>query len=175
MKKLALIYWPKGGSVENVADILTDKISGFEVKKICVSDLAVDELKNYDTYIFGGSTVGADYWSNKDTEMDWRPFFADMESKSIDLSGKKGALYGLGNQVLYPDNFVDDMMYMKKKLEATGLKAVGETLADGYDFNESKAVVDGKFVGLAIDEDSEPELTDKRIDDWLSVVLGALQ
>ncbi|MFC0878299.1 flavodoxin domain-containing protein [Saccharicrinis sp. FJH2] len=174
MKKLALIYWPKGGSVEHVANIIKEKLTGFSVSFICVEDMTTEQLNDFDTYIFGGSTVGADYWSNKETEMDWRPFFADMEQKNIRLDGKKGALLGLGNQVLYPDNFVDDMMYMKKKLEAAGLQIIGETSTDGYAFNESKAIVDGKFVGLAIDEDSEPELTNRRIESWLSDISGEL-
>ena len=170
MKKLAIIYWPKGGSVEHVANIIKEKLTDFTVSFFCVEDMNVDQLREYDAFIFGGSTVGADYWSNKETEMDWRPFFAEMEKKAVSLKGKKGALFGLGNQVLYPDNFVDDMMYMKKKLEAAGLQIIGETSTEGYDFSESKAVVDDKFVGLALDEDSESELTRLRIDTWISVV-----
>lgn len=172
MKKLALIYWPKGGSVEHTAKIIKEKLTDFSVSFLCVEDMTADQLNDYDVFIFGGSTVGADHWDNKETEMDWRPFFADMEHKNIRLDGKKGALFGLGNQVLYPDNFVDDMMYMKKKLEAAGLEIIGETSTEGFDFSESKAVVDGTFVGLALDEDSEPELTEQRISDWLSDITG---
>ncbi|MFB6320682.1 flavodoxin domain-containing protein [Saccharicrinis sp. FJH54] len=174
MKKLALIYWPKGGSVEHAAKIIKEKLTDFSVSFLCVEDISADQLSDFDVFIFGGSTVGADYWSNKETEMAWRPFFAEMEQKNTRLDGKKGALLGLGNQVLYPDNFVDDMMYMKKKLEAAGLQIIGETSTDGYAFNESKAIVDDKFVGLALDEDSEPELTNQRIDSWLSNISGKL-
>ncbi|RMF69726.1 MAG: flavodoxin FldA, partial [Cyanobacteria bacterium J069] len=39
---------------------------------------------------------------------------------------------------------------------------------DGYDFNESKAVRDGKFVGLAIDEDNQSDLTTERIQSWVA-------
>lgn len=39
---------------------------------------------------------------------------------------------------------------------------------DGYDFNESKAVVDGKFLGLAIDEDNQSDMTELRVKSWVS-------
>ena len=170
MKKLALIYWPKGGRVENVAGIVKDNITGFDVTMICAEDMYVSDLVHFDSFVFGGSTVGADHWGNKESENKWAVFFTDLEKKQINLKGKKGALYGLGNQVLYPDHFVDDMIYMKRKLEAAGLELIGEVSSEGYDHNESESEVDGNFVGLALDEDSQPELTLKRIQAWLSVI-----
>lgn len=170
MKKLALLYWPKGGSVEYSAGIIKNKIQNFDVDFKCIEDFIAGDLVGYDAYIFGGSTVGADHWSNDDTDNAWAGFFADLEASNVDLKGKKGAIFGLGNQVLYPEQFVDGMMYIKKKLEAAGLEIIGETSTDGYDYTESKAEVEGKFVGLALDEDSQSEFTDSRIEGWLSVI-----
>jgi flavodoxin len=39
---------------------------------------------------------------------------------------------------------------------------------DGYEFDESKAVVDGKFVGLVLDDYNEPNKTDDRIKAWVA-------
>lgn len=41
---------------------------------------------------------------------------------------------------------------------------------DGYDFNDSKAVRNGKFVGLAIDEDNQADLTESRVENWSTQV-----
>jgi len=54
------------------------------------------------------------------------------------------------------------------KISEQGGETVGYRPIDGYDFNESKAVVDGKFLGLAIDEDNQSDLTESRIKSWVS-------
>lgn len=45
---------------------------------------------------------------------------------------------------------------------------IGYTDPDGYDFTRSAALRDGKFVGLAIDEDSQSSKTEARVTAWLS-------
>ena len=50
---------------------------------------------------------------------------------------------------------------------------MGYWSAEGYEFNESKALKDGKFVGLAIDEDNQSELTDSRIESWVAQIKPA--
>jgi flavodoxin I len=47
------------------------------------------------------------------------------------------------------------------------VKFVGAVSTDGYTYDDSEAVVDGKFVGLALDEVNEDDKTDERIDAWL--------
>ena len=44
---------------------------------------------------------------------------------------------------------------------------LGFTETDDYSFDDSEAVVDGHFVGLALDEDNESSLTEERIDRWV--------
>ena len=58
---------------------------------------------------------------------------------------------------------MDAMGILAEKLAKQGDETVGYWLVDGQDFNESKAVVDGKLLGLAIDEDNKSELTETRI------------
>jgi flavodoxin I len=43
---------------------------------------------------------------------------------------------------------------------------VGSVPVDGYTFNASKSVINGRFCGLPIDEDSEPDLTEERLRAW---------
>jgi flavodoxin I len=58
--------------------------------------------------------------------------------------------------------------WLKSSLAKQGGETVGYWPVDGYDFNESKAVVDGKLLSLAIDEDNKSELTEAPIKSWVS-------
>lgn len=53
-------------------------------------------------------------------------------------------------------------------------KVVGFTSTDGYNFEASRSVEGGKFVGLVLDEDNQDDLTDSRIDTWIGEVKGQL-
>jgi flavodoxin I len=64
------------------------------------------------------------------------------------------------------------MGILEDKISQLGGKTVGYWPTDGYDFNESRAVKNGKFVGLALDEDNESELTDDRIKKWVVQIKG---
>ena len=47
---------------------------------------------------------------------------------------------------------------------------IGKVATDGYTYDDSKSVVDGKFCGLPIDEDNESELTDQRLSAWVTQI-----
>lgn len=77
---------------------------------------------------------------------------------AIDLSGKPVALYGM-----------DDL---SDKVIQLGAEPVGFWLADeSYEFEYSRAVIDGVFVGLALDEDNQDNLSKERIHAWVAIVL----
>ena len=44
---------------------------------------------------------------------------------------------------------------------------VGFVDDEGYTYDDSSAVVDGRWVGLPIDEDNEYDLTDARLKAWV--------
>ena len=45
---------------------------------------------------------------------------------------------------------------------------MGAVSTDGYTFDDSEAVVDGKFVGLPLDDVNEDDKTDARINAWIA-------
>jgi flavodoxin I len=47
---------------------------------------------------------------------------------------------------------------------------IGSTSTEGFKFYYSTAEKEGKFVGLALDDDTQPELTEKRITDWVKQI-----
>ena len=90
--------------------------------------------------------------------------------EEADLSGKKIALYGLGDQVRWPLHFVDAMGELYKLLKSRGYDTVAKVPVEGYTFDESEAVVDGKFAGLPVDEDFQPDMTDERVKNWVGML-----
>ena len=91
---------------------------------------------------------------------------------SLDLKGKKVAIFGLGDSSGYGDNFCDAMDELKECFEKQGASVVGAVSADGYDFEESKSCADGKFVGLACDEDNQPDMSEDRVNAWIDQIKG---
>ena len=57
----------------------------------------------------------------------------------------------------------------------SGAKIVGAVSTDGYTFDDSESVVNGKFVGLALDEENESDKTDERIDNWVKAISPELK
>jgi len=165
---IKIIYWPQGGHVEQVAKKLETKLTA--TKAFCVEDLDFNMLKDTDLLIMGGSTVGSDDWKNAPYTDAWAKFFAELREKGISMEGKKVALYGLGNQMLYPFHFVDGMKHMADAVQESGAELIGQCENKGYHFNASEALVDGLFVGLPLDEDTEASKTDARLDAWLKTL-----
>lgn len=164
MKKTALIYWPKKGNVEKTAEKIAAHFDKGSLDVFTISELDMASLASYDLLIFGGSTIGADNWEDTHTSK-WYTFFDNL--KNVDLKGKKVAIYGLGDQVLYPDHFVDGMAIIRDEILETGATITGAWPAEGYDFTDSKSLEDGQFIGLALDDDQQAELSDERIRVWV--------
>ena len=60
---------------------------------------------------------------------------------------------------------------LKDIAESRGAIIVGNWSTEGYEFEASKALVnDNTFIGLCVDEDRQPELTEERIDKWVTQI-----
>lgn len=165
MSKTAIFFGPVGGAVNRVADKIKKQIGDDKVELVSVKDATAADLDRFDKIIFGISTVGKDTWDSKFANNDWGIFLPEIEK--VNYAGKKVAIFGLGDHVTYAATFVDHMAVLANKLKQNGAVLSGQVAVDGYEFDESEAVVDGKFVGLPVDEDFEPELTDERVASWV--------
>lgn len=94
--------------------------------------------------------------------------------KKLDLNGKTVALFGCGDCESYGDTFCGGMDEIYSALQDKGVIFVGQVSTDDYTFDDSAAVVDGKFVGLALDDINEDDKTPGRIDAWLDDIKGEL-
>jgi len=167
MKKTAVFYSPQGGNVNDVANKLGALIGNDRVDIIPVNQAEAADVDKYNQIILAGSTVGADHWNNEKIVDEWAPFFERIAGNG--LKGKKAAIMGLGNSLIYPDHFAADMADLYTKTKNLGAEIFGFVDAKDYDFTDSDAVnEDGFFCGLAIDEDNEPELTEGRLKKWIS-------
>ena len=95
------------------------------------------------------------------------------EIDNANLDSKKVAIFGTGDQCSFPDSFVDSIGIIYEVLEKKACKVIGYVSTDGYDFTESKAVRDNRFVGLPIDEDNDPNKTDERIKTWTDSLISS--
>lgn len=168
MSKIAIFFGPLKGAVNRVADKIKDAIGENNVVMVPVKDASLADIEKYDKIIFGISTVGKDTWDSSYTNEDWGKFLPEISKARFD--GKTIAIFGLGDHVTYATAFVDHIAVLAKDLMKNGAKLVGQVPADNYEFQESKAVVDGKFLGLPVDEDFEPELTDERVKNWVEQI-----
>ena len=168
MSKIAIFYGPEGGSVNKVAELIQNKIGKDKAELVAVKGASADDIEKYDKLIFGLSTVGKDTWDSEYSTNDWGKFMPEIGK--VDYSNKKVAVFGLGDHVTYAHAFVDHLGLLGKELMANGAALVGPVDPEGYEFEESEAIVDGKFIGLPIDEDFEPEMTDQRVTAWLGVL-----
>lgn len=149
---------------ERVAELLSHEL-GYQVpcRDIAWCDLA--QLSEYDLLVIGSST-----WNIGQLPSDLELHLPDLAE--LDLHGKLLALFGTGDQVGYPDTYLDALEIIADALELTGVELIGHWPTDGYDFIDSRALKDGQLLGLGVDEDNEPELTDERVAAWVHKVLA---
>lgn len=169
MSKIGLFYGPEGGNVDRVAKIIAAKIDNARVEVHLVKEIEAETVAKYKNIIMGISTLGKHTWSSDNTGNDWDSFLPKLNG--LDLKGRKVALFGLGDHIAYADFFVDAMGDLAEVIESTGAEMIGQVSDEDYEYNESRAFVDGKFVGLPLDEDFESDKTEKRVENWLRIIL----
>jgi len=168
MSKIGLFFGPLKGSVHRVAEKVKAAFGNELVEMIFVNDASASDLEKYDQIIFGISTVGKETWDSNYSNTDWSKFFPHISK--VDYSGKTIAIFGLGDHLTYSNHFVNAIGVLAKELMKNGATIVGKVDPASYEFEESEAVIDGMFIGLPIDEDFEPELTDERITNWVNSI-----
>ena len=160
MKNIGIFYGSSNGTTEEVAQLIGSKlgVDGADIHNI--SSASANDLENYECLLLGSST-----WGSGDLQDDWFDFVNEL--KKANIAGKKVALFGCGDSATFSDTFCDAIGTLYQEVIAKDCVVVGSVDTDGYSFDESTAVVDGKFVGLAIDDMNESDLTGERIDAWV--------
>merc|ERR1712194_172790 len=158
-----IFYSTSTGNTETVAQYIADALS-LEIEEIGDADEAV--IKAADGLIIGTPTwhTGAD---EQRSGTSWDEWLYDT-LPGIDVNGKAVAIFGMGDQQSYGDNYVDAAGELYDLFTAAGAKVFGMTSQDGYDHVESKAIRDDKFVGAMFDEDNQFDKSEERVAAWIA-------
>jgi flavodoxin I len=163
MTPIGLFYGSDTGFTELVTNLIKeefDTISPDLVTVYNIADVPVSRLQDYDYLIIGCPT-----WNIGQLQDDWDNVYLDLDD--LDLTGKKVAIFGLGDQYVYPDSFCDAIGILARKFKERGAELVGFTPAEGFEFIYSQGVEDGMFMGLALDDENESERTPEKISAWI--------
>ena len=139
MKKIGIFYAAKADKTSWVAEKI-QKEFGASAESVAIENAWQNDFEAYDNFIVGAST-----WFDGELPTYWDELLPEL--RTLQLKGKKVAIFGLGDQVKYPT-------------------LVGFTSIDGYSFERSRALKGDKWCGLVIDIENQSEMTDKRIKDW---------
>ena len=172
MSRIGLFFGTDTGKTRKVAKMIKKLFDDDTMAKpLNVNRAEVDDFCSYDFLILGTPTLGEGLLPGMSADCEnesWEEFLPQLEDK--DFSGKTIAIYGLGDQVGYADEFVDAIMELHDFFSEKGAKLVGNWPTEGYEFDHSEAVVDGEFVGLALDLDNQSNLTEERLNAWLKLI-----
>ena len=160
MKKAGLFYSKKTVKTAEVAEKIYREFGEDAPELVNVDEAWKKDFESYSVIIAGTST-----WFDGELPDYWDELVPEI--KSLNLKGKKAAIFGLGNQEEYPDNFVDGIELLADAFRTAGATITGFTSAEGYKYNKSLAETNGQFSGLVIDVETQPELTDTRIKSWV--------
>ncbi len=88
------------------------------------------------------------------------------------FTGKKVAVFGLGDSVSYAENYADASGELHDVFQSLGCNMIGYTSQEGYQHKASKAIRGESFCGLLLDAVNEEELTEERVKKWVTKLRG---
>jgi flavodoxin I len=164
MKKIGL-FISKGTKKTNiVAQKIQEVFGTINVEFVPIEEAWQKEFESFDCLIVGTST-----WFDGELPDYWDELIPAIST--FQLKGRKVAIFGLGNQLDYPDNFVDGIGLLAETFKEADATLVGYTSTEGYNFNTSKAVSENQFAGLVLDLENQPDKTDERIRNWVKQLI----
>ena len=164
MNTTIVIYGSSTGTCEAIAEKIASKLG---CEAVNVQELTTDIIDNHQYLILGTST-----WGAGELQDDWYDGLKTLNES--DLSGKVIAFFGCGDCESYSDTFVGGMGELYNGIKDSGAHFIGSVDTDGYTYDDSEAVIDGRFIGLPLDEINEEDKTDSRIEEWLSAISAEL-
>lgn len=165
MAKIGIFYGSDTGNTESLSKQIQQQLDVATTDLYDIAKSSKEDIEQYTYLLFGIPT-----WYYGESQCDWDDFFPTLEE--IDFSNKTVAIFGCGDQEDYAEYFCDAMGTLRDIIVARGATLVGKWPTVGYHFEASASLVDDNhFVGLAIDEDRQPELTEKRRVEWVKQVI----
>ena len=160
MNKTAIIYSFNTKKTGKIATQIQEGFNDPAIEMVNAEEISDDLFLSFDKIIMGVPT-----WFDGELPNYWDEFVPAMEE--MDLKGKKIALFGLGDQKGYSENFLDGVWIMGEILEGQGATLLGFTSAEGYEFESSRALRNKQFLGLAIDYENQGSMNKQRVAAWI--------
>ena len=160
MNSTCIVYGSSTGTCQDLASRIATKLGVDSSNVFDAGSISAEQLNGFQNLILGTST-----WGAGEMQDDW--YEGVKALKAADLTGKTVALFGCGDSEGYSDTFCGGMRAIYDAAEKAGAKVIGAVPTEGYTFDDSDAVIDGNFLGLALDETNEADMTDERIDAWV--------
>ena len=159
MKKTAIIYSFNTVKTTKIAKLIKEALGDDKIDMVNAEDITAKKIMEYNNLIIGVPT-----WFDGELPNYWDEFVPELED--MNLKGKTIAIFGLGDQKNYPENFVDGIGILGNILEERGAELAGFTSIEGYSFLGSRALREGKFIGLAIDYENQGSKNKERVKKW---------
>lgn len=163
MNKTGLFYSVGTKKTASIARKIQQEFGESQLDIIAIENATQKDFEAYRNIIIGSST-----WFDGELPSYWDEVLPELSS--LDLSKKMVAVFGLGDQKGYPDNFADGIGILANEFTARGATLVGQTSPEGYEFSQSQALKSGKFLGLVLDIENQSKLTDERIHKWVKQI-----
>ncbi len=160
-------------AAEKIRSALSKNLPNMQMDLHNIADFNSEELiallEHYPYLILGIPT-----WDYGELQEDWDAIWDDLPQAN--LNGKKVAVFGLGDQVGYPQWFQDALGYLYHHIKALGATMVGHWPASGYEYEKSQALTPNgnEFVGLPLDDENEADKSQERIEYWCRQVVEEL-
>ena len=166
---VGIYYSSSTGNTETVGGYIAEAAGGLEMTDI--GDAKDEEIMALDSIICGAPTwhTGAD---EQRSGTSWDDWLYD-QLPGLDLSGKKVAVFGVGDSESYSDYYCDAAGELHDLFKAKGATLCGYTSTEGYLHESSKAEIEaGKFCGAMFDEDNQYDLSEDRAKAWVDQLKG---
>jgi len=161
MSKTVIIYSFHTQKSKKVAEKVIEAFGKDEIQSINAEELTKNVFEENDNFILSAPT-----WFDGELPNYWDEFVPELEE--MNLKNKTFAVFGLGDQKGYPENFCDAIGILVKVLESCGACLVGQIPAEGYTFESSRALRGDVFLGLPLDQENQGKLTSDRVKKWVA-------
>lgn len=161
--RIGIVYGSTMGNTQALAEQIKDLLGDVAETPVDVIDFDPGSIGDYDALLLGIPT-----WHVGEMQDDWVDAAERFNVPA--MKGRKVALFGCGDQAGYPDTFGDALGLLWDIIEPAGAELVGRWPTEGYTFEKSFGVRDGRFLGLMVDNDYEPDRTDERVQGWVAML-----
>jgi len=166
MAQIGIFVGSSGGVTLSAAEKLQELFDGAELINMEEDYDDLEQFEEFDVLLIGSST-----WGQGDPQRDWVDPLYEMDNDEPDLSGKKVAFFGAGDQETHGEFFVSALGKMDDLFHKCGAETgFGHWPTKDYKYKYSYAEKGGKFCGLPIDDINQEDLTNNRLVAWVEQI-----